>query len=150
MWILPALILLGQPAAPQTATVFATVGHSEWCPAGNVQIDLVTGDYTLTPRAARSACQDPKLVRPVLRGRVDAGQLSAIRDAYRQVDAEGLDACRGGLPTEIVVSNGGTPIMVVTNGVGTRAAPEQYSCWNKAAFALHRAIDAPFQSAHQR
>lgn len=84
--ILAALLFLmplptSAGSAPGIPVIFATVGHSEWCPAGNVRIDLRTGDYALTPRAARAVCRDPKLVRPIEHGQVDAERLSAIREA---------------------------------------------------------------------
>jgi len=150
MWILPALALLGATPAPPPATIFATIGHSEWCPAGNVQLDLATGDYALTPRAARAVCQDVDLVRPVRRGRLDAAPLAAIRAAYVRAQAEGLDACRRGDHQEHVISNGGTPILVLTSGARTIAAPRELNCWSRAASALHKALDVPFASAHQR
>lgn len=43
----------------RTAIILGTVGQSEWCPAGNVRIDLETGDYVLTARAPRAVCQNP-------------------------------------------------------------------------------------------
>ncbi len=152
-----ALLLLAPSPAPAPAdytagipAIFATIGHSEWCPAGNVQVDLRTGDYTLTPRAARAVCRDPKLVRPIEHGQVDAARLSAIREAYGRAQEEGLDACRAGKRGDIIVSNGGTPIMVLTSGAGTWAVPQDYGCWSSAAIALHRALDETFKASHQR
>src|SRR5262249_2374476 len=82
----------------QTAWVFATVGHSEWCPAGNVWLDLKSGKYAFTPRAARSVCNDATLERPVMQRRFVGGQLAAIRSAYARALSEGLEnpACRDG------------------------------------------------------
>jgi len=152
--IVAALMLLAQPAgagmasAPADPVIFATVGHSEWCPAGNVQLDLGTGDYTLTPRAARAVCSDPELARPVLRGKLEATRLSAIREAWDHARKDGLNICRRG-ESGGVISNAGTPIMVLTSGVRTIAAPQEYGCWSKAGSALYRAIDESFETAHQ-
>jgi len=150
MEMLAALMFLGQPPIPvdrplsDGPVLFSTIDHSEWCPAGNVQINLGSGDYTLTRGAARGVCRDPKLVRPILRGRLDAPALAAIRQAYQRAEREGMNACENGKPGEIIVSNGGTPIMVLTNGIGTRTAPQSHSCWSDAALALHRMIGRGF------
>src|SRR4051812_12717904 len=63
----------GPAAAPglgRTAWVFATIGHSEWCPPGNVRLDLVTGLYAVTGRAARPVCGRRGLERPVVTARL--------------------------------------------------------------------------------
>jgi hypothetical protein len=153
--LLPALLFFTQTAPPaeapmQSARVFATIDHSEWCPAGNFELDLATGDYALTRGAARGACQDPKLVRPVQHGRLDAARLSGVRLAFGRAMAGNLDACFNGGSEEIIVSNGGTPIMVLTNGAGTKAAPGRYGCWNADALALRRALADAFASVPPR
>jgi len=150
-----ALMFLAQPTggdardAPADLLIFATIGHSEWCPAGNVQIDLRTGDYTLIPRAARSICNGLELVRPILRGKLEATRLAAIREAWEQARKSGLTSCRRG-ESGGVVSNAGTPIMVLTSGARTLAAPQEYGCWSLAGSALYRVIDNGFEAAHQR
>ena len=98
--------------------------------------------------AARAVCSDPALVRPVLRGKLEATRLSAIRDAWPPVQKGGLNICRRG-ESGGVISNAGTPIMVLTSGVRTIAAPQEYGCWSKAGSALYRAIDDSFETAHQ-
>ena len=152
-----ALMLAGQAAATKDspdphlrATIFSTLGHSEWCPAGNVGLDLGTGGYALTPRASRRVCNDPDLARPVENGHLDATALAAVRAAYRRAQAQGLDACRTKGRRQLIVSNGGRPILVLTSGVETIAAPDDRSCWSEAAHALHRVLDDAFRSSHQR
>jgi hypothetical protein len=151
--ILAALFSLSPPVPVQLAAgdpvIFATIGHSEWCPAGNVQINLRTGDYAITPRAPRAVCGDPKLVRPVQHGTLSAAELPALREAFERAIAQGLDGCRVG-ERGWVISNGGTPVFVLTYGAGTRAAPDDLGCWSAAANALYESIDRRFQSAHQR
>jgi hypothetical protein len=154
--VLAALLAASQPALPrdrarlgQTAWLVATVGHSEFCPAGNVRLDLRTGRFQFTARAPRRRCNDPALERPVRVGMLAAAPLRAIRDAYLRVRADGLvnPACEnGGRPDEIVVSNGGTPLLVVATGATTGVAPENLTCWSDAASALQQALDAAFPS----
>src|SRR5258708_28858776 len=96
-----ASLFIGEPktlGVGQTAWVFSTVGQSEWCPAGNVMLDLRTGRYSLTPRAPRGVCNDPKLERPVTHGTLAGGQLASARSAYLRAVSEGLksSACRNG------------------------------------------------------
>lgn len=158
--LLAAALAAGQPgpsADPdfphRTAWIVATVGHSEWCPAGNVRLDLVSGRYALTPRASRRVCDEAGLERPVTEGRLDADRLAAVRAAYRRVLAEGLEspACAdGGRPERLVISNGGPQILLLATGAETGLAPDDLSCWSDAAFALHDALDEAFESAHDR
>lgn len=142
-----------EPAFPhRTAWIVATVGHSEWCPAGNVRLDLVSGRYALTPRASRRVCGEAELERPVTEGALDADRLAIVRAAYRRVLAEGLQnpECEDGPPRDlIVVSNGGTPILVLATGAATGSPPDDLTCWSEAAFALHDALDEAFASAHE-
>lgn len=149
-----ALMLVPSQAVPagaeQTATIFSTIGHSEWCPAGNVQLDLRTGDYVLTARAPRPICHDADLERPREKGRLDQARLLAVRESYRRVQAEGVSQCRAGCGEAVVISNGGTPILVLTNGVGTVAAPDYLGCWSRAASDLHHALDEAFRSSNLR
>src|SRR4051794_6834026 len=102
------------PTLGRTAWVFSTVGHSEWCPAGNVILDLRTGRYTLTPRASRRVCNDATFERPVEKGRLGLDQLAAVRSAYLRGQTEGLTVCRyGEQPKTVVISNGGVPILIL-------------------------------------
>lgn len=154
--LLAASLALAQPAPSATrgglggtASIFATVGHSEWCPAGNVSLNLGTGRYVLTRRAARRVCRDFDLERPVEKGRLAGKSLTAVRAAYLRVMSEGLEnpVCReGGRPEDITVSNGGTPILVATTGWGSLPAPDDLSCWSEAANGLHDALDEAFRS----
>ena len=153
--LIAALWIAAQPAPPpppppnvaalgRTAWVFATVGHSEWCPAGNVRIDLQTGTYALTARAPQGVCHRVGLERPVTTGRLDAARLAPVRAAAARVLTEGFvhPSCRGGpRRDEIVVSNAGTPVLVLTNGAGTAAAPDDLSCWSAAASAFYASIE---------
>ena len=155
-----ALVAASQAAPPpnsldlgRTAWIVATVGHSEWCPAGNVRLDLISGRYAFTPRAARRVCNDSGLERPVNLGRLDTQRLAAVRAAYLRVWGEGLEssACQEGRrPESIIISNGGTPILVLATGGMTVSAPDDLSCWTEAAWALQDELDEAFSSAHQR
>jgi hypothetical protein len=152
-----AAFLAAHQAAPSqgpadsggTAWIVATLGHSEWCPAGNVRLDLEAGEYAFTPRTARRLCEQRGLDRPVSRGRLDAERLAAVREAYSRAVAEGLEVpgCRFGGPREtVIISNGGTPVLIVTNGAGTGAAPDDLTCWSEAAHALHDVLESAFDA----
>lgn len=133
----------------RTAVIFGTVGQSEWCPAGNVRIDLESGTYAFTARAPRTVCQNHDLQRPIAQGRLDVPRLQVLKEAYEQALADGLDICRGGArrDDEFIVSNGGLHVLVVTSGRATYAAPTDLSCWTDGAWALHDLLDETFPSS---
>ncbi len=129
---------------PYSASVFATVGHSEWCRPGTVQLDLMTGRYTVTaPRTWRS-CR-----RPAWAARTKTGVLTSLERVSIQVTFEnaigfGLEhpLCRGGgRPEQTVVSNGGRRIMRLTERGRTTVAPNDQSCWTGAASRLQCLLD---------
>ena len=133
----------------QTAVIFGTVDQSEWCPAGNVRIDLETGQYALTKGASRDVCQNDDLERPVAVGRLGTDRVRTLKRAFQRTTMDGLDGCRGGsqLRTDdIIVSNGGLHVLVVTDGRHTDAAPTDLSCWSAAAWILHDLLDDTFRT----
>jgi hypothetical protein len=137
----------------RTEWVFSTIAHSEWCPAGNVMLDLRTGQYTLIARAPRKVCNDAQLERPVSRGRLQKRRLEAVRAEFLRVLREGVGnpECQSGRrPRTIVMTNGGTPVMVLTTGRATVSAPSELTCWSDAANGLHGVLDHSFGSAQQR
>lgn len=153
---LAALLAAAQPAPSasptlgRTAWLVATVGHSEWCPPGNLRLDLRSGQYRFAARASRRRCGDPRLERPVRSGTLAAARLAAVRSAYLRVLREGLTrpACRnGGRPDQIVIDNGGTPVLLVATGAATASAPDQLGCWSEAARALSGLLDRLFPAA---
>lgn len=134
-----------------TATVFSTVGQSEFCPPGNVQADLTSGTYAYTAKASRGVCQNVGLERPIRRGRLQGARLLALQEAYRRAQTEGLDRCRnGGTPGELLFSNGGIRVLLVTDGRQTQVAPDALGCWSDAALELHDVLERTFErpSAH--
>lgn len=137
----------------QTAWVFSTIAHSEWCPAGNVMLDLRSGEYRLTARAPRRTCHDASVGRPATTGRLQQASLGALRAGYTRAIAQGLanaDCEQGRQPTKSIITNAGTPVLVLTNGQRTFAAPADLSCWSQAADALHDALDRAFPATRQR
>jgi hypothetical protein len=133
--------------------VFATIAHSEFCPAGNVRLDLRTGRYAMTPRAAQRVCGKAGLERPLMTGRLVGKPLAAVRAAYRAILDNGFVSpyCQGGRhPDMIVISNAGTPTLVVATGAFTGTAPADLTCWSDSAHALERALDDAFRFAQQR
>lgn len=137
--------------APSSIAIFSTVGHSEWCPAGTVYLDLRTGRYSLMPRAERSTCHKADVGRRIREGTLTAVQLRAVRKAQEAVQTEGmtLKACREGRePPNLVISNGGRVTLVVSGGTSTEAAPEELGCWTHAAEDLHNALERTFGYAH--
>jgi hypothetical protein len=157
--LLMALGAIGQPALAestaslgQTAWVFSTVEQSEWCPAGNVRLDLRTGQFAFTARASRQLCQQVGLERPIRIGTLDTQGLTPIRAAYLRVVSEGLvnPDCRDGRrPEELIVSNGGMRVLVVTTGAATASPPDELGCWSEAARALQDALDDTFSALQQ-
>ena len=158
--LLAALVATVPPTPPswpatlgKTAWIFATVGHSEFCPAGNVTVDLRTGRYSLTERAPRRVCDSLGLERPTTKGLLTGQKLARLRAAFLRVISDGFEtaACREGTARdEIVVSNGGTPILVLTVGGGTGSAPDDLTCWNEATTALHDTLDETFGTRNWR
>lgn len=155
---LAAFLVAGQPAQPADPAfpggsewIVATIAHSEWCPAGNVRLDLRSGRYALTARASRRVCGRSGLERPVVAGRLRSRNLEAIRAAYARAVAEGLERreCRDGGkdPDHIVISNGGPQILVVATGAAQEAAPDDLSCWSEAAIELQGLLDDSFPTA---
>ena len=151
--LISAAMLIGQAAAPperawagQTAMIFSTVGQSEWCPAGNVLLNLSNGEYSFTARAPRRTCSDPNLERPVRKGRLPIRRLAELRTAYLRAQAEGLNSCRNGGRGEVIVSNGGEQILTLTSGARSTSAPDELGCWTEAARGLHRALSDTFPS----
>jgi hypothetical protein len=70
-----------------------------------------------------------------------------LRAAYQRALIDGLEnrVCReGGKPQNIIISNGGTPILLVATGRAVGSAPTDLTCWNEAATALHDALDEAF------
>ena len=134
------------PALGRTAWIFSTVGHSEWCPPGHVMLDLTTGQYSLTPKAERRVCGDRRLERPIKKGTLSGQQLASVRAAYGRILSEGFESqkCLDGQPHDIIISNGGTPTLVVAAGYATRSAPDDLSCWGAAANTLHDLLDRLF------
>lgn len=131
----------------RTAFIYSTVQHSEWCPAGNVQLDLSDGEFALTDRADREECQNPSLERLSRKGTLDKNDLKTLREAFDLAQREGLEAtiCQeGGKPDYIMISNGGLPTLVVTTGAATEHAPDKLECWSKPAEALHDLLETIF------
>lgn len=154
---LAALLAAAPPAEPVDPAglggsewIVATLAHSEWCPAGNVRLDLRSGRYALTARASRRVCSQGGLLRPVVTGRLRSGRLEAVRVAYSRLVAEGFESpdCQDGKhPDDIVVSNGGTPILVVATGAAQASAPDDLTCWSDAATDLQGLLDETFPAA---
>jgi hypothetical protein len=148
-------------SAPETGrgrpdSVFATVGHSEWCPSGHVRLDLDSGLYTLRAPSSWRVCRRPPFRSRIRQAVLAADQMAAVRAAYRNAVAEGLDnpACRNGLrrPDEVVIGNGGIPALRLTSRGQTLSPPRDLTCWSEAARHLHRVLGNMFnpRTARQR
>lgn len=141
--------LADRSAVGRTAWLFSTVGQSEWCPPGHVTLDLRTGSYSFVARAARTVCNDYQLERPIAKGRLKGKKLQAVRAAYVRALNERLvsQACYyDKRPDRVIVSNGGTPTLVLVNGAFARSAPDDLSCWSNSAENLHEILDELFPS----
>lgn len=148
---LAALMLVSQQAAtqdPPAATIYSTVGHSEWCPAGKVELELDTGKFEFTPRASRRVCQKSGPNRPVVQGVLESSRLEAVRKAYRRAETEGLGKCGvGGTAEPALESKAGKQILVLMTGTGTTAPPDDINCWSEAAQALQDILEDTFRSS---
>lgn len=131
-----------EPGSSRSASVFATVGHSEWCPPGTVRLDLGTGRYTVTAPRTWRTCRRPPYRSRVRTGALAADALAGVRAAYQVAVSEGLGtpACHGG----IVVGNGGIPSLRLTSSGRTMAPPDDASCWSHAAWRLQRLLNSLF------
>jgi hypothetical protein len=137
----------------QPAWIFATIHHSEWCPSGNVRLDLRTGQFALTAGAARSVCDNIRLERPVVAGTLAKEELDRVLAGFQRVQAEGVEkpVCRdGGRPDEIIISNGGTPLLVLATGAETGWPPSDLTCWSDAANSLHDVLEDIFSRERKR
>jgi hypothetical protein len=84
---------------------------------------------------------------PFSMGNLNRKNFSPFRRNTGKLLAEGLKRkiCRdGGQPDEIVIANGGVPILVMATGGRTASAPDDLVCWSQAAEALETALDEAF------
>lgn len=138
----------GSASAPaRSETITANVDMSEWGPPGEVSLDLGSGRYELTA-APRRGSRASGAVR-VRRATLAAAQLEQVRAAFAAARAQGLTepVCEaGGAPPRIVISNAGTPYMVLTGERGTLTASKDRGCWTGTAQRLHDILEATFAS----
>lgn len=116
-------------------------------------IDLRTGRYTLTVRAPRDVCNKVGLERPTETGKLAGESLARLRAAHSRVLMKGFEnpACLdGGKPKDFIITNAGTPIVVLATGIDTGSAPDDFSCWSEAASALHDALEDAFDARNWR
>lgn len=136
-----------KPGPARPASVFATVGHSEWCPPGTVRLNLGSGRYTVTAARSWRTCRRPPYRSRVRTAVLVGYALMDVRIAYQDAVGLGLDnpACRNGRrPDEVVISNGGMPTLRLTRGGRTASPPNDLTCWSEAARHLHRVLDNAF------
>lgn len=142
-------LLAGQPLIAQqhadSAALFALFDKNEWCPGGSVYLDLKTGSFMLYPRVVRRACDDPDAYGPVQQGMLAGDELRLLRSAYLQARQAGLrrEDC------ELVLSNGGPELLVITGPVFAARTPDDEGCWSEEAIALHDALFKIFGEARQ-
>ncbi|HEY0011633.1 MAG TPA: hypothetical protein VGB79_02130 [Allosphingosinicella sp.] len=139
--VLAVLALSGAPTAssPRNATVVASVANSEWTRSGEVSLDLRTGRYRLRHAPSRLT---PYAAVPFTRGRLRASELERIRAAYAAARAKGLeDDCSNG---NIVISNGGADLLVLTEDGSTMRADLSVGCFTREAMALGRLLEDEF------
>jgi hypothetical protein len=142
-----------EPGSSRRESVFATVGHSEWCPPGTVRLDLGTGRYTVTAPRTWRTCRRPPYRSRVSTAVLAGDALAAARAAFQEAVSQGLDnpACRnGGRPETLVIGNGGIPTLRVTNGGRTASPPSNMTCWSGAARRLHRLLETTFNPRTDR
>ncbi len=134
-------------AIGEPVSIFATIGHSEWCPRGNVRLELTTGRYRVTAPRTWRTCRRPPFRRRVSAGVLAPADLGSVILAFQRVRNEGLEqpACRnGGQPEVVYLSNGGDPTLRLTSLGRTLSPPGNRSCWSDAAWGLHRLLEELF------
>jgi hypothetical protein len=137
-----------QPAIAEGAgsgAVFAVMGRNEWCPSGSVYLDLQTGAFMLYPRLTRSACSDRTAPSPVERGTLPLAELRRVRSAYQEARRVGLSREK----CEVVISNGGPQMVVITAPGFSARTPEQDGCWSEGANRLHAVLFQVFGKQRQ-
>ena len=134
-------------AQRQAHTVFASVGWSEWCPPGFVQVDLDNGDVKWIAQMPRLQCQKAAS-RPYLEGQLARDKFNAIRDAVRTAEQAGptqSECVEGRPPPHELVSNAGPPyILVISSPTSSRSAPTELGCWSRQAIELQRLMERTF------
>jgi hypothetical protein len=146
--LLASTVLAPAPnSSEEPRLIIATVGHSEWCPPGDVNLDLKTGRYFLVPRGPRESCNERDHPRAARQGVLRGEALERIRSASLRVDAVGAlnpDCRDGGKPRDLVTSNGGTPRLALSTAAAVIRAPDDLSCWSGAVNQLHRILEDVF------
>lgn len=126
--------------------ITATFDRSEWTPPGRVEVELVTGRYTLTP--APSIRQQRAGIRVRTRhGRLPSPQVVRIAEATEAVLARGLadPTCRSGPDGQtIVISNAGSVMMRLAGAGGLQVTPERRECWSREAEHLYDVLEDVF------
>jgi len=139
---------MGQERTPVfQASIFATIGHSEWCPPGTVRLNLATGRYLVRAPRTWLRCRRPAYQGPIRTAVLGAENLAAVRVAWQAAVSEGLEhpSCRnGGQPPGLYLSNGGDPTLRLTARGRTLSPPGNRSCWSDAAWRLHRLLEDLF------
>lgn len=136
-----------EAGSSRSESVFATVGHSEWCPPGTVRLDLGTGRYTVTAPRTWRTCRRPPYRSRVRTAVLVGDALVDVRIAYQDAVGLGLDnpACRNGRrPDAVVIGNDGILTLRLTRGGRTTSPPSDLTCWSEAARHLHRVLDNAF------
>ena len=152
-----ATSLSGTPATgrerPYQASLVASIGHSEWCPPGTVQLDLMSGRYIVTAPRTWRTCRRPAWDRRTRTGMLPSLDLVPLHVTYDMAMIGGLEhpLCRvGGRPEQIVISNGGRPVMRLTDRGRTTAAPDDRTCWTGAASRLQCLLEIAFGPGSRR
>lgn len=149
--LLSACAMASVPPPARQAVIVADVAMSEWTPPGQVTLDLRTGRYEIEPAPSRTA-SGPGARGPTLHGTLVGDRLDQVRRAWDSALSEGLEhpRCRSGdQPPRIVVSNAGTPRMVLADAGRTLIAPRQLGCWSQSAERLHTLMETLFDSQAQ-
>ena len=138
----------GVATGARQGLVIADVARSEWTPPGEVTLDVRTGRYELKPAPPRSGSGGRGTGR-IRRGTLAPDQLRGVRIAWDEAVSEGLEhpRCRtGGPPPRIIVSNAGTPRMVLADGGLTWSSPQNLGCWSEAGGRLHAVLETLFDA----
>ena len=149
--LLAALLVAAAPdTTPRvSAMIISTIGQSEWCPAGDVRLELSTGSFVLRALTRSPDCNSQSFERPVTQGVLGASDLERVRVAALKVQADGLvrlECRRGGKPGQVVISNDGPRHLALSTDHGLSWTPEDLSCWTESGLDLHRTLEEVFDT----
>jgi len=134
-------------ASASSEVIETTIAHSEWGPYKALRLNMLTGEYELRSFSGKQADRSPRSTK---RGKLSAPALDRLRPAYKGVIRHGIvdAACsRDPQRNELIVGNGGVPLMTLRSSGHLYQAARSFQCWTPEAQALDTALNETFTEA---